>query len=127
MTQTSETTGVLAELERLREMCEAATPGPWEAFHRHVHYTADDDEVAGLGLEVHGPPEAENRGQFARGADTRFIAESRTALPRLIAALEVSIEALEDIYGVAATREAAWDIADMALAAIAQALTEGGE
>ena len=76
------------EREKLRALCDAATPGPWKARHRAFGLTAEDDECSGLGLVVDGPPEAWNRGQYARGADARFIAAAREALPRLLDELE---------------------------------------
>ncbi len=83
------------DLDAIRERCEKATPGPWEATHRHVGLSAMDDESGGLGLEVEGPPDASLRGQFARGADATFIAASRTDIPALlahIARLEATID-----------------------------------
>lgn len=59
------------------------TPGPWKVKHRHCYCTAHDNEYDGLGLEVEGPPEATNRGQFARSADALLIA----AAPQLYEAL----------------------------------------
>jgi hypothetical protein len=44
-----------------------------------------DDESAGLGLRIIGPPEAMNRGQFEKGADARFIAAAREDVPALLA------------------------------------------
>lgn len=76
------------DLGAIRDRVTAATPGPWTALHRHVGLTADDDETAGLGLEIEGPPEAWNRGQFARGADATFIAHARQDVPALLAAIE---------------------------------------
>ena len=77
-------------LAEIRKRCDAATEGPWEASHRAIDRTAHDDESSGLGLEVHGPPPAWSRGQFARGADATFIAESRTDTPDLCDALAES-------------------------------------
>ena len=75
---------IAAELAAMRARADAATPGPWRASHRNVGCTPDMDEVAGLGLEIEGPPEAWNRGQFARGADAVFIAAAREDVPRLL-------------------------------------------
>jgi len=84
-----------ATLARLAEAERAATPGPWRAEHRAYGCTTDDDEVSGLGLEIIGPPEPLNRGQFARGADARVIAFGRNALPALLALAEASADAMQ--------------------------------
>jgi hypothetical protein len=85
------------ELQAIRERAEAATPGPWVATHRHSQCTADDDETSGLGLEIEGPPEAWNRGQFALGADALFIAHARTDIETLLAEVEQLRAALEEL------------------------------
>ena len=72
----------LAELERL---CAEATPGPWRVRHLCSGCGPDDDEGAGLGLEIEGPPQPWHEGQFARAADAKFIAAARDALPAMIA------------------------------------------
>jgi hypothetical protein len=73
------------DLRAIEARANAATPGPWQARHRHAEMTAEDDESCGLGLEIDGPPEAWNRGQFARGSDAQFIAHARADIPALIA------------------------------------------
>ena len=50
------------------------TPGPWTAEPRHVHNDGTQDESAGLGWDVEGPPEPMLRGQFARAADAKLVA-----------------------------------------------------
>lgn len=67
------------------------TPGKWKAVHRHSDGKATDDEMAGLGWDIEGPPEASNRGQFERAADAHLVA----AAPDMYAALLSVIEALE--------------------------------
>src|SRR5690606_16577844 len=74
----------LAELERL---CAEATPGPWRVRHLCSGCGPDEDEGAGLGLEIEGPPQPWHEGQFSRAADAQFIAAARDALPALITAL----------------------------------------
>lgn len=75
-------------IQEIRERHAASTPGEWVATHRHSQCTADDDEQSGLGLEIQGPPEASNRGQFERGADARFIAHAHQDVPFLLAEIE---------------------------------------
>jgi hypothetical protein len=72
------------QLAAIQGRCDKATPGPWEALHRNCYKTVNDDESCGLGLDVNGPPEPDNRGMFSRGADAVFIAASRTDIPALL-------------------------------------------
>ena len=67
------------------------SPGPWKAVHRHVHGGPHDDEMAGLGWDIGGPPEPMLRGQFARAADARLMA----AAPDLYQAL-LQVKSLVD-------------------------------
>lgn len=76
------------KLNELRELEAQATPEPWSAMHRCVGCKPQDDESWGLGLEIEGPPEADGRGQFKRGADARLIAELRNNAKALLAACE---------------------------------------
>lgn len=118
------TTAVLAELERLGQLCAEASPGPW---------------VVESGLDIDNIPFRHIEGWTNHGvdwmcldeSDAILIAESRDALPRLIIALRASIEALE-WYGTAEPDITARDFitpipATRALAAIAQALGTEGE
>lgn len=68
------------------------TPGPWRAVHRFIGAGPHDDEVAGLGWEVEGPPEPDGRGQFAKAADAHLIA----AAPDLLAACELALKACQE-------------------------------
>lgn len=73
------------QLDQLNDLAKAATRLPWSVAHRDIRCTESDDERAGLGLEIEGPPEASNRGQFARSADARYIVAACNAVPDLIA------------------------------------------
>lgn len=74
------------DLDAVSRRCEAATPGPWKAYHRDGSYSpADDESNAGLGLEVDGPPDAVLRGTYRRSADAQFIAHAREDIPALLA------------------------------------------
>lgn len=74
-----------ADLDRLEALCAEATPAPWMAHARHVHNDGNQDEMDGLGWDLDGPPKPLLRGQFAKAADAKLAAESRTALPALVA------------------------------------------
>ena len=78
------------DLAGIEARLKAATPGPWSVKHRHCMHEPPDDESCGLGLEIVGPPEASNRGQFYRGADAVFIAHA----PSDVAALVEAVKAL---------------------------------
>lgn len=71
---------------RARE--KAATKGPWIASHRHGGVSDNADAVGGLGLDIEGPPEPEENGQFALAADAQFIAHAREDVPRLLSEIE---------------------------------------
>ena len=121
------TTAVLAELERLEQLCAEATPGPW--LTDVLRESGEITWQLHITTKHHNPME---HGRIQNEKNERFAATSREALPRLIAALQVSIEALGDIQnqGSFAMRYApdATVIASQALAAIAQALgTEGSD
>jgi hypothetical protein len=61
-------------VKRLNQLKARATPGPWRVSHRAYGCDENDDESAGLGLEIEGPPEPGLRGQFARSADAQLVA-----------------------------------------------------
>jgi len=91
-----------AELVAMRERCDKATAGPWSVEHR-MGASEFSDDVAGFGLDVVGPPEADVRGQFERAADAQFIAHSRTDLPRCLALIDSQAELLNYILEVGCT------------------------
>lgn len=67
-------------LTKLRELCSAASPGPW----RHISIHGWDGVGFGLTKNVL--------------ANRDFIAAARTALPVLVDALEKAVEALHAVY-----------------------------
>jgi hypothetical protein len=73
--------------QELRQILVAATDGPWTISHRHVNRRPCDDEDAGLGLEVEGPPEP-MRGMFARSADAHAAVWARNEGEALCAVVE---------------------------------------
>lgn len=83
-----------AELDEIRERCEAATPGPWEwKFKEKNEYGAtarglsgaDLESVIGLDDEWRGYPECgQDIVMDIDLKDAAFIAISRTAVPRLL-------------------------------------------
>ena len=70
------------------------TPGPWQAYARHVHNDGTQDEMGGLGWDIHGPPKPQLRGQFSLAGDAYLVA----AAPDLLAALENAVVMLRT-YG----------------------------
>lgn len=71
-------------LKQVEEASAAATPGPWTIFNAFV----DGETYSALHVDVD---------KAATSNDVRFIALSRTAMPRLAEALRVAVEALERI------------------------------
>jgi hypothetical protein len=77
-----------AELSRLSEICEAATPGPWEYDGQHfeIHAPHNDNYWVIVSEECDAPNDApvdEFGHQYS--PDYAFIAAARTAMPRLLA------------------------------------------
>ncbi|MHB1524948.1 MAG: hypothetical protein ACYCZN_01485 [Candidatus Dormibacteria bacterium] len=102
----------MSRVEEIAKRLSEATPGPWRAQHRCVGCTDADDESCGLGLEIEGPPEASMRGQFALGADARFIA----AAPDDIDYLLKRVRDLGEIDPAALLEVAEWfDLVDQLL------------
>lgn len=71
-------------LRAIQERCRRATKGPWGVRHLCSGCTPEDDESAGLGLELVGPPQPWLEGQFARAADAQFAAHARDDVPALV-------------------------------------------
>ena len=90
------------ELAAIQARADAATKGPWTAYHRCSGCTGEDDECCGIGPEITGPPNRVNKGQFERGADASFIAHAREDVPALLAQLRYERrrrEAAEKVIG----------------------------
>lgn len=82
-------------LQAKRELVEAATPGPWE-FERICHDEGsfsyemnEDDRFLALYENDFSPMKAK--------FNSDFIADARTTMPKLLAALESALGALEAI------------------------------
>lgn len=76
-------------IQQARELCEKATPGPWEYRDNGfdgVIYGADDTRIVG------GEP---CEGRIEPGPDAQFIAASRTLVPQLCDALEAAQKEIE--------------------------------
>lgn len=81
-------------LEELKQLCDAATPGPWGTF-----VEGDCDHATAYGPQHEMPNidmsdddyDAAYQAMWAKGeADSRFIAAARAALPKLIAVAEAA-------------------------------------
>ena len=88
------------DLERLKELCDRASPGPWEPRVSTITLGRKQQGSA------HGPVHLENANQKAR-YDAEFIAAAREALPELIARIEllhiilsVAAHELSDCHGL---------------------------
>ena len=105
-----------ADLARWEALADQATPGPWTARHRDSSNPTQDPARDGEHLGWHLDPLAvPDRGQIVRGADAAFLAESRTAVPALVAEVRRLRDVLTRIadgdgYG-SATECWCWDIA----------------
>ncbi len=87
MTKQKKNNGFGTTLSRIRAVCDAATPGPWEV----MPYERPEDTYA----EIYSAYTADGSGMVADSAtvaDGRAIALSRTALPALVEALERVME-----------------------------------
>lgn len=74
-----------AELAAIRNAADAATPGPWEPV-------VDDHGRKGTEHSVWSETAERYVAEYAgSGDDTAFIAQARTAMPRLVAAVEAAL------------------------------------
>lgn len=109
----------MTDLQHLRELCEKATPGPWESTHGPYNDLHFGHCGSGSGVEM-----PTGSGFFTAGFppdDAEFIAAARTALPLLIQVAEAATIINGD--GLA-PREAwlAWGRMDDALTALEREL-----
>ena len=87
-------------LKEIKQRAERATKGPWGVRHLCSGCTPEDDEGAGLGLELIGPPQPWLEGQFARAADAQFCAHARDDIPDLVAEVERLWELRDELRGL---------------------------
>lgn len=71
---------ILATLDRLQALCDAATKGPWEQFS-YKFAAIDNGQIP-------------QRWETFTEADELFVEQSRTALPRALAALRIAVDFL---------------------------------
>jgi hypothetical protein len=76
------------DLKKAKELCEKATPGPWECS-RYIPLVGWQEQEVTL-WELDGPPmTCEYYGsRFENEGDAEFVAESRTLLPQAISEIE---------------------------------------
>lgn len=67
------------ELDELKKLCDEATPGPWDA--KGIRLLPDNEGCLNL-------PDGRDHELYGSLTDMKFIAASRTALPKLIAEVE---------------------------------------
>jgi len=83
------------EIARLREVCDAASDGPWTAYENGPWGSQGFGVVTFCDDKVHRAFNTHPHDNSKESAkDALFIAESRTALPKLLDALEVALEEL---------------------------------
>ena len=77
-------------ISKLKKLCEKATPGPWvtkaQDYRRNVRLFGSDAEVCTVWTKT-----------VAHRSDAELIAESRTAIPKLITALERAIRQRDNL------------------------------
>ena len=101
------------------------TAGPWKARARCVTNDGTQDEMAGLGWNIEGPPEP-TRGQFFKAADAYLAAAS----PEMYKALKAMVDhfgPLEDNHLVHKTARLATKKAKAAIAKAEGKTTEEAE
>lgn len=74
---------MMVDIEKLRALLAAATPGPWKAS---IYY--DDGQPSGVDVESESGSVCDVRGRQLATEDAAFIAASRDALPALLAEVE---------------------------------------
>lgn len=82
---------MLNHLKKLRELCDRATDGPWYIEENEVRHDFDPYATEEIGADCTTRIAA--CWDFQQN-ELKFIAQSRTAMPQLIRALEVAVEAL---------------------------------
>ena len=100
-------------LAELRAICERALRGPWAHSNDDMWAVVRGPTVTGVVARVSNAVDHDSK--ETTKATAAFIALSRQALPELIAALAVAVEALERIGDEPRTREelSEWDHADV--------------
>ena len=87
--------------QQLRELAEAATPGPWRAVCRDCNNPKNElpwDRHEFLQWELEGPDVPSGRGEFF-GEDAHFIAAARDAVGPLLAERDELLAALRELVG----------------------------
>ena len=92
----------MSYLDKLKSLCEKASPGPWETELEDIH---KDGDVQVMGVYSREDEDG-NRERIIvtdsgiyppKLSDAAFIAEARVALPRLVGAVERLEKALETV------------------------------
>lgn len=93
-------TDLKQKLEAMRKRCEAATPGPWKWFAMDRHdgiWLRDRFWKIGPKLGCNHHPDDDPITSAMVDADYEFVSKARTEIPALLSALEIAVEALENI------------------------------
>ncbi len=93
----------MTRLDEILKRCEAATPGPWELDYGNWEVESKHPEhrrhaICGVDWSCRGFNEEE--GKIHPYQDAEFIANARTDLPLVVAALKKAVEALEIVKSI---------------------------
>lgn len=104
------------DLKRWKELDEKATPGPWRidrGTHNRIQYQSEDDFGGSYWTNLTWPDNA-NKTEAYVDQDAQFIAEARTAMPKLISEVIRLRETLERIVKHTESYNSGPDAADCA-------------
>lgn len=85
------------ERDALRQLCEAATPGPWVSFQEDSAIEAEEGGAICHIAHHAYLPTAMRRNEDWSHANAAFIAAARTALPKLLDYVEELEKKLESV------------------------------
>jgi hypothetical protein len=93
-------TNIKTHLEELLKLSDAATPGPWKLDEGNWNVESRHDsvfraEICGIGWNNRKLVNEEKANPVHPYSDGEFIAASRSAVPALVKALQIALEALD--------------------------------
>lgn len=90
------TDSITQALDEMQARCNAATEGPWEIYDDgwDISVCTAGDGTPGITYVAEKLRQGRDEGE----SDARFVAASRTDMPKLIAALRAVLEVVQDEY-----------------------------